>query len=527
MDYHRYVFSFKSRAWQYGLTALLLAFTYALSLTPAVMAFESDLFLYIVDLRPAQPEMIALDSIRLAPAWSQLLVYGLIFAIYVRRFTRSPTNVVSVLTVLLLLFALLMLEVALAVFAELFLPVMFPAFVMLLLSLGFWAVEAWRRVALGALARDGVGLDDIRRAIEAGDLKTALFLLKQCPYSDELLEVGYELGIRLESRKHWAGALNLYHWLSRYDPGLGDFVSRIEEIRRNRAKLLELGKSTPIAEPESPSVGNYRLVRKLAKGATAIVYEAVDKRTHNRVALKLMAMPQDKKIERDRIRQWLREAEIVAGLEHDNIVKIHDAGVLGSNAYIAMDFVSGHSMSLRLRKREYLTVGECIRITRDMLRGLAVAHASGIVHGDIKPANILYDSARDIYILTDFGAAYTGGRGREGENVIMGTPAYMSPEQLEGKKLDGRSDLFSLAVTLYHLLTGQQPFAGSTLPELKRNILADEPDLNHLTLPVGITEVLLKALQKKPYMRFADAQQMLISVEYCESQLRERLRQGS
>ncbi len=521
------MFSFKSRAWQVGLTVLLLAFTYALSQMPAVMGFESDLFAYIVGLRPADRGMLALESIRLAPPWSQLLVYGLILAVYVRRFSRSPTSAVSILTVLLLLFALLMLEVLLAVFAGLFLPVVLPAIVMLLLSLAFWTVEVWRRVTPGTDSRDGISLDDIRRAIEREDLKTALFQLKQCPYSDELLEVGYELGMRLESRKHWAGALSLYHWLSRYDPGLGDFVSRIEEIRSNRAKLLELGKASPIAEPESPRVGNYRLVKKLAKGATAIVYEAVDQRTHNRVALKLMAMPQDEKIERDRIRQWLREAEIVAGLEHDNIVKIHDAGIIGHNAYIAMDHVSGYSMSLRLRKREYLTVGECIRITKDMLRGLAVAHASGIVHGDIKPANILYDTGRDTYILTDFGAAYTAGRGRRGESVIMGTPAYMSPEQLEGKKLDGRSDLFSLAVTLYHLLTGQQPFAGSTLPELKKNILADEPDLNHLTLPAGITEVLLKALQKKPYMRFADAQQMLISVEFCESQLRERLRRQS
>ena len=93
--------------------------------------------------------------------------------------------------------------------------------------------------------------------------------------------------------------------------------------------------------------------------------------------------------------------------------------------------------------------------------------------------------------------------------------------------VDGRSDLFSLAVTLYHLLTGNQPFAGDSLPELKRNILGEEPDLNHLTLPAGITEVIIKALQKKPYMRFADAQQMLTSVEYCENQLRERMKQFS
>jgi len=182
---------------------------------------------------------------------------------------------------------------------------------------------------------------------------------------------------------------------------------------------------------------------------------------------------------------------------------------------------------MRLRRREYLTVGECIRITKDMLRALSVAHGHGVVHGDIKPANIMYDTARDTYILTDFGAARSGKRERNAEQVIVGTPAYMSPEQLEGRKLDGRSDLFSLAVTLYHLLSGHQPFSGDNLPELKKNIIGLEPDLNHLTLPAGITEVIHKALQKKPYMRFADAQQMLTSVEFCEAQLYERMRQRS
>ena len=274
-------------------------------------------------------------------------------------------------------------------------------------------------------------------------------------------------------------------------------------------------------------IGNYRLQRKIAKGSTAVVYEATDVRTHNRVALKVMALRKGEPVDSDRIRQWLHEAEIVSQLDHDNIVKIHDAETEGNKAFIAMDYVSGYSMSRRLRKREFLTVGECIRISKDMLRGLAVAHGHGVIHGDIKPANIMYDTLNDTYILTDFGAAYTERRDRQAENLIVGTPAYMSPEQLEGRKLDGRSDLFSLAVTLCHLLSGQQPFAGSSLPELKRSIMRDQPDLGQLTLPTGIIEILLKALQKKPYMRFADAQQMLTSIEFCESQLRERMRRYS
>ncbi len=522
------MFSFKSRAWQLGLTTILLVVTYLSSLTSTISTFEYDLFLYILGLQPDDRELIAISSIRVAPQWSLLLVYALILAIYVRKYTRSRTTAVSILTVILILFGLLMLEIILAVFAQLFLPVVFPALIMLLVSTIYWALGLYQGFDTSLLAQhEAISLADVRKRIKKGDLRTALTMLKQCPYSDDLLEVGYELGMLLESGKHWASALNLYHWLSNYDPGLSDFVTRIEEIRKNRALLLKLGKTLPKPEPESPTIGNYQLIRKIAKGATAVMYEATDMRSHNRVALKVMTLRQEENDDRDRIEHWLHEAEIVAQLEHDNIVKIHDAEMLDDSAYIAMDYISGYSMSLRLRKREYLTVGECIRISRDMLRALAVAHSHGIVHGDIKPANIMYDAVNDTYILTDFGAAYTELRERKAENVIVGTPAYMSPEQLEGKKLDGRSDLFSLAVTLYHLLTGHQPFAGNSLPELKKNIVGEEPDLNHLTLPAGITEVIIKALQKKPYMRFADAQQMLTSVEFCENQLRERMQRQS
>jgi tRNA A-37 threonylcarbamoyl transferase component Bud32 len=522
----RPVFSFKSRAWQLGLIVILWCFTFLLSLTAFVSEFEYGLFLHILDLQPVSRDPLAVQSIRVTPQWVLLMIYGAILAMYVRRYTRSPTTVLSVLTVILILFGLLMLEVALAVFFQLFFPVMFPALVMLLASTIYWCSDQYQGLRTSSLIeRERVDLSDVRVRLDSGDLRTALTLLKQCPFSDEMLEVGYELGMLLESSKHWASALNLYHWLSLYDPGLNDFVTRIEVIRKNRAVLLKLGKSLPFAEPELPMIGHYRLLRKIAKGSTAVMYEATDMRSHNRVALKVMRIRRDEKVERARVSHWLHEAEVMAQLDHKNIVKIHDAEMQDDSAYIAMDFISGYSMSQRLRKHEYLTVGECIRISKAMLNALAVAHRHGVIHGDIKPANIMYDTDLDRYILTDFGAAYTDHRQRQADNLIIGTPAYMSPEQLEGRKLDGRSDLFSLAVTLYHLLTGEQPFYGSSLPELKRNIIKQEPDLNHLTLPAGILEIIIKALQKKPYMRFADAQQMLISVEFCESQLQERMQQ--
>ena len=514
------MFSFKSKAWQLGLTGILLVFTYVISLTTLVAALEYDLFLFILKFQLNDQAVTTAASIRDSSQIVVVLVYALIFAVYVRKYTRTRTTAVSFLTVIIIFFVLLMLEILLAIFSQIYLPVVLPGLVMIFVSSVYWVKAIFHKiVANQLLQQETVELADIRKLVEEGELKTALYLLRLCPYSDDLLELGYELGMLLESNKHWAGALQLYHWLSQYDPGLGDFVTRIEEIKKRRA-IVDV---KPMASAQFPVIGHYQPLKKIAKGSTAVVYEARDLRTHKLVALKVMATPKVESVEHDRIKHWLREAEIVSQFEHRNIAKIHDAAMENSTAYIAMDFISGYSMSVRLRKREYITVGEFIRISKSVLSALAIAHSHNIVHGDIKPANIMYDTKNDIYIVTDFGAAYTVTKGRQKkESVIIGTPSYMSPEQLQGKKLDGRSDLFSLAVTLYHLLTGYQPFSGSNLYHLKQSIISDEPDLTHLTLTTGLSAVIVKALQKKTYMRFADAQQMLTAIEHCEAQLMNR-----
>jgi tRNA A-37 threonylcarbamoyl transferase component Bud32 len=482
---------------------------------------ENNLFLFIVKFQLRGDAATTAVPLKYSPQLIVVLVYTLIFAAYVRKYTRAQTTAISFLSIIIIFFALLMLEILFAIFGQFYLPVVLPGLVMILISLVYWVKATYHKIAAShLLEQETVGLGDIRQQIEKGDLKTALYLLKLCPYSDDLLEVGYELGMLLESNKHWAGALKLYHWLSLYDPGLSDFVTRIEEIRLKRAIIDAI----PVVATQFPMIGHYQPLKKIARGSTAVVYEARDLHTHKRIALKVMVIPLAAGVEQDRIQHWLREAEIVSQFEHKNIVKIHDAAMEGNTAYIAMDYISGYSMSLRLRKREYITVEEFIRISKALLNALAIAHRNGIVHGDIKPANIMYDENLNTYIVTDFGAAYTVKKGRQKKDeVIIGTPSYMSPEQLQGKKLDGRSDLFSLAVTLYHLLSGHQLFSAPNLYHLRQSIINDEPDLSHLPLTTGLIEVIQKALQKKTYMRFADAQQMLKAIEYCETQLKNRL----
>ncbi len=514
------MFSFKSRAWQLGLTGCLLILTFIVSDTSAVSKFEYGLFEYILSLEPAGKSGSTVSAVREAPIWMMFLIYTLILAVYVRKYTRSRTTAVSFITLSIISFFLLMIEILFALFGHVFLPLILPVILMLSVSGVYWTIDIYQHFStLDQINEDKVSLDDVRQRINSNDLKSALVFLRQCPMNDDLLEVGYELGMLLESEKHWASSMHLYHWLSEYDPGLSDFVTRIEEIRNNRSQILQLNQENADHDPTVNIIGHYEVLKKIARGSTADVYEGYDLRTQNRVALKIMSSCADESVEGGRIKHWLHEAEIVSRMDHPNIAKIHDASIENGTPYIAMDYISGYSMALRLRKREYITVGECIRISKSVLSALAEAHKLGVVHGDIKPANIMYDSREKTYIITDFGAAYSEGYPLQSDKVIVGTPSYMSPEQLEGKKLDGRSDLFSLAISLCHLLSGHQPFTGKNLSQLKRSIIKDEPDLSQLTLPEGIEEIIMKALQKKTYMRFADAQQMLTAVEYCENQL--------
>ena len=421
MSVAKLVINAKSKLWQPGLTGCLFILTYLYSVTQGIWSLEYDLFLYILHLLPADRELVAPSSIHLAPQWAVLLVYGFLLSIYAIKYLRAGTTAISFLTVSIILFTLLMTEVLLAIFNQVYLPVGLPAMAVTLSASVYWVIDLYSRARFGLLSgRDSGSLSEIRNKIKTGELRSALVMLKQCKYSDELLEVGYELGVLLEAGKNWASAMNLYHWLSQYDASMGDFVARIEEIRRTQGP----GRRT-IKEDESLHiVGHYELRKKIAQGSSASVYEAYDMRTHNLVALKVMSSHMDTKIERDRINHWLHEAEIVSQFEHANIVKIHDAAKYRDTAFIAMDYISGYAMSLRLRKREYITVGECIRISKSVLQALSVAHAHGVIHGDIKPANIMYDEKLDTYIVTDFGAAYTEHKSKRGGNIIVGTPAY-------------------------------------------------------------------------------------------------------
>ena len=514
---------FKPVAWTLVIVGCFFVVSWLLSFTAAIGSMETGFYQQLVELAPALK--ISVDSAVTAPPYGlQNLILLTAFALMAGYLMWLRKSEPSIVFIILIIFSLFMLQIIFAVMLQFWLPTI-------------WAIVSFMATALVLLIRSKLiylnkirpiskhqKLQAIQQKIAEKNYETAVLMLKNCIFSDEMFEIAYDLGVKLEEQENWILARYLYVWLVQFDPGINDFVTRMDHrINPNKGEDFSNMEITQ----NKDQFGHYQLLGKKARGSTAIVYEAHDLNTHKRIALKILNRElnnetgDDETGDRD-VLSFLHEAMIVSKLDHPNIVKIHDADIFNERAYIAMDFIAGYPMSERLRRKKYLTAAESLRIMQSVLNALIVAHSKGIVHGDIKPANIMYDRNKKLYILTDFGAANNGGQLlMDTEKRIVGTPAYMSPEQLSGAKMDGRSDLFSLAVTMCHLLSGIQPFNGEKLSDLKKNVLTQPVNLDLLSVPGMIKQVLEKALQKKTYLRFADASQMLQAVIYCDKKLKE------
>lgn len=285
----------------------------------------------------------------------------------------------------------------------------------------------------------------------------------------------------------------------------------------------ELVTSPPTDEPAPEAVlpvmvggmlAGYRILKKLGQGGMGMVLEAEDVRLKRRVAMKVMK-PEVAANETHRQR-FIREAQAAATVEHDHIVPIHQVGEENNVPFIVMPFLKGEPLDVRM-KRSRLDAPEVISIGRQTAEGLAAAHKRGLIHRDIKPANIWLESSDeggpDRVKILDFGLARLSGE--EGQltqsGAIMGTPAYMAPEQARGKSVDHRADLFSLGCVLYEMSTGKRPFNGpdtmAILSSLALDIPADPSSLNS-RLPPALSRLIMKLLEKDADNRVASAREV-------------------
>jgi serine/threonine-protein kinase len=265
-------------------------------------------------------------------------------------------------------------------------------------------------------------------------------------------------------------------------------------------------------------IGRYRIIGELGRGAMGVVYHATDPSIGRSVAIKTIRI---RDINDDRHREKLRErlfreARSAGVLSHPNIVTIYDMDEVDGLAYIAMAYVNGPTLEKILSSDQALSGARMLRILRQAAAALDYAHARGIVHRDVKPANIMTDEDGSVKI-TDFGIAkITEGAHSTETKTVAGTPNYMSPEQVQGLPVDGRSDQFSLAVIAFEILTGERPFLGEHLSTIVFKIVAEEPPSAYrvnTTLTPRIDEVLRKGLSKKPEDRFPNCASFVGALE--------------
>lgn len=252
-------------------------------------------------------------------------------------------------------------------------------------------------------------------------------------------------------------------------------------------------------------IGKYKLAKLLGKGTSGTVYRALDTVSGKDVALKIInpAVFRDPEFGAERHAQFLAEASLAGMLIHPHIVSILDAAAQSDTGYIAMELVAGGDLSQHIEPGKLLPVPDVIEITFNCCSALEYTSRVGVIHCDIKPANIMIAEGTDVRI-TDFGAAFLR-KSQIVRTAAMGSPHYMSPEQIAGKELTLRSDMYSLGVVLYELLTGRQPFVSDNLDDLVRRILTMEPappSRVRAGLSRQIDRVVLRAMQKKPELRF-------------------------
>ena len=260
------------------------------------------------------------------------------------------------------------------------------------------------------------------------------------------------------------------------------------------------------------TLGGYEVLGELGRGAMGVVYKGEDPKIHRSAAIKTIRLSEfeDDVVEEVKER-FFREAESAGLLTHPNIVTIYDCGEEGNLAYIAMEYLEGEDLESLTRTSRLLPLRETLSVVAHVAQALGYAHNEGVVHRDIKPANIMRLKETGHIKVTDFGIARITASSRTKTGVIMGTPSYMSPEQVSAKKVDGRSDIFSLGIVLFELLTGEKPFKADDMATLMYQI-AKEPHVPSRTInskiPPVVERIMNKALEKDPKKRYQDAGHM-------------------
>jgi len=366
-----------------------------------------------------------------------------------------------------------------------------------------------------------------------GQLDMAFDKLRKVPLDDSLMDVLYNLGLDFERKRQFNKAESVFKYMADHNPKFRDLGARIAQSRAMSETVILGGSSgrsndstMKLDQPglSKPMLGRYQIEKELGKGAMGVVYLGKDPKISRIVAIKTMALSQE--FEADELEdvkaRFFREAETAGRLNHPNIVTMYDAGEEHDLAFIAMEFLKGKDLVAYTKEGNLLPLPKVLSIMARVADALGYAHSLNVVHRDIKPANIMYDPETDTVKVTDFGIARITDSSKTKTGMVLGTPSYMSPEQLSGAKIEGHSDLFSLGVSLYQLACGKLPFAGDSMAQLMFRIANEAPaDILQIKpdLPPCVVAIIQKALAKKVEERFESGAAMAEAIRQCASAL--------
>ena len=464
--------------------------------------------------------------------WAQLGVW-LLVALYLILLLPRLKAGIAAFTTLALLIVLIAMHFVLMTQKGIWLQLMMPV-VLLLVGHGLLTTKRYLLTEQGKAKSDSESAESNRNLAlmfqGQGQLDMAFDRFRKCPIDHSVMDALYNLGLDFERKRQFNKAESVFAYMAEHNPKYKDLEQRISRSKA-MAETIILGgasggrtnTSTMILNDstvEKPMLGRYQVEKELGKGAMGVVYLGRDPKISRVVAIKTMALSQE--FEADELvevkERFFREAETAGRLNHPNIVTIYDAGEEHDLAYISMEFLKGKDLAPHTKVDNLLPIAKVIDIVAKVADALDYAHAQNVVHRDIKPANIMYEADSEIVKVTDFGIARITDSSKTKTGMVLGTPSYMSPEQLAGKKVDGRSDLFSLGVMLYQMTTGQLPFTGDSMATLMFKI-ANEPHASANTVNANISACLSiiidRMLEKDPEKRFTRGQEIASELRRC------------
>ena len=449
--------------------------------------------------------------------WATFGVFLLVAAYVIAALPRLSAGMAATIT-LVLFVSLLAVEFGLLSAAAMWLKLVFPATV---LALGHLALTTKRflMTEAGKVKADEESAETNRMmglALQGqGQLDMAFDRFRRVPFNDALMGNLFSLAMDFERKRQFNKAQAVYEHMATFDPDYKDIKAKLNRAKNlSETVMLGGGSSHPGGTMlldggavEKPMLGRYQVDKELGKGAMGVVYLGKDPKIGRVVAIKTMALSQEFAGEElvDARERFFREAETAGRLQHQNIVTIFDAGEEHDLAYIAMEFLKGRDLADHCKSDQLLPMPVVVSIVARVAEALAYAHKQNVVHRDIKPANIMYERESDTVKVTDFGIARITDSSKTKTGLVLGTPSFMSPEQLAGKKVDGRSDLYSLGVMLFQMLAGVLPFRGDSMAELMYKIANEEaPDIRIIRAEISpaLADVVALSLSKRPEIRY-------------------------